>query len=587
MKAFSLNNRFATLIIIQLFTLSSCSYQTADDKIHKIRNDSITLLEAQAAALNTTDPDSAEKIILQLITIYDSIGNYRGVIDKYSGLSELYQYRKHDDIAALQALTNAFLVSARHPEEKLDNPYLFIDGGNLLFRNGLFEQAIEIYRETYNMALKSEAFHPKQLAINNIGLSYTELAKHDSALKYYKLSQELIPDSNDLLQAQTRIMQSEELIKLKRFNETEPLLRHASQVLRTYQTDSLDHKIIESEQFRAMYYKLMARKAAVQARVEQYAQQHERVNKLFGNTLQLAEKSGNLLFKGSLLLEMMQKPPLLPENLMPYYADTLMLIARQANNSALQLKTALLMYTVYMDKKDQTQALLWKQKADEIRNEAEGFSDETRFHENLIQSSSILLLSLSSTRESRDNYRLTTHRQALLILLLLALLVGAGAALVLKGKLRKTNLRLAERTSQVIRLELSDTNADSKAYYRNTRLVEQFESLMEELNYYTHKEITLAEIAALLKTNQTYLSQAINQHYGINFKEVINQLRVKTACRLLMSDFSSKYTMESLAGEVGFNSTSAFYSSFKKYTGVSPVEYRRINIPITKMASGT
>ena len=564
---------FVIFLLLHVFT--SCRPKT--DQVAR-RNHTIQIhaLEQSALKLSQTDPDSAEKVMLLLIDIFDSIGDHRGVIDYYSGLSELYQYSKHDDIASLQALTNAFLVSARHPEEKNDNPYLFINGGNLLYRNGLFGQAIDIYRGTC-LAMGSGGFHPKVLAFNNIGLSFAALGQHDSALNYYKLAQQFIPDSIDLLQAQARILQSEALFKLERYREINPLLLQAGQVLDTYRSDSLKHKIVNPEHFNAMFYKFSAKKSALQARLQHYDQQPRQAMESFITATGMAKATGNMLFRGNLMLDMLQQTDILPDKLIPIYADSIEQIADSENDPVMKLKTARLLHTFYSHIHDDKHSAFWKQKAEDIQMHNDSIKrGESEFHENLIQSSSLLLLSLYNTRESRDNYRSITHRQTLLILLLSLLLLGSGLAFVLKEKLRKTKLKLAERTSEVTRLELGVKTPDAGGSERNSRLAYEFETLMEQQLLYTNKDISLSELATKLSTNHSYLSKAINTHYGMNFKEVLNQFRVKAACRLLMSDFTNKFTMESISGEVGFNSTSSFYSSFKKYTGVSPLEYRKL-----------
>jgi AraC-like DNA-binding protein len=70
------------------------------------------------------------------------------------------------------------------------------------------------------------------------------------------------------------------------------------------------------------------------------------------------------------------------------------------------------------------------------------------------------------------------------------------------------------------------------------------------------------------------LSAFINQEYGKNFNELINEYRLDYLEELLQSkpDYF-QYTMEALGNMVGFNSRSAFIQAVKKKTGKPPVEH--------------
>jgi AraC-like DNA-binding protein len=65
----------------------------------------------------------------------------------------------------------------------------------------------------------------------------------------------------------------------------------------------------------------------------------------------------------------------------------------------------------------------------------------------------------------------------------------------------------------------------------------------------------------------------------MNFFDFINQYRVEEAKKLL-ADVETKRSILDIALMVGFNSTSTFYTAFKKFTGDSPVKFRKMNVPI-------
>jgi AraC-like DNA-binding protein len=59
----------------------------------------------------------------------------------------------------------------------------------------------------------------------------------------------------------------------------------------------------------------------------------------------------------------------------------------------------------------------------------------------------------------------------------------------------------------------------------------------------------------------------------MNFNTFVNTYRVEEVKRLLV-DYPEKTVLQ-IAHEAGFNSKSSFYDSFTRFTGLTPVEYRK------------
>ncbi|MEZ4857244.1 MAG: AraC family transcriptional regulator [Flavobacteriaceae bacterium] len=92
---------------------------------------------------------------------------------------------------------------------------------------------------------------------------------------------------------------------------------------------------------------------------------------------------------------------------------------------------------------------------------------------------------------------------------------------------------------------------------------------------YIDPSISLSSVAECFELSEGYLSRLINKNTGLNFPNYINNLRVNEAQRLLKDPSYQNYTIVAIGLESGFNSRSAFYSSFKNHTGVIPSEYRK------------
>jgi AraC-like DNA-binding protein len=92
---------------------------------------------------------------------------------------------------------------------------------------------------------------------------------------------------------------------------------------------------------------------------------------------------------------------------------------------------------------------------------------------------------------------------------------------------------------------------------------------------YLEPELTLEQLASKLSLKPRVLSQAINEILGQNFYDFINRYRIEEASRLLTNPSDEKITILEVLYEVGFNSKSSFNTLFKKYTGLTPTEFRK------------
>jgi AraC-like DNA-binding protein len=70
------------------------------------------------------------------------------------------------------------------------------------------------------------------------------------------------------------------------------------------------------------------------------------------------------------------------------------------------------------------------------------------------------------------------------------------------------------------------------------------------------------------------LSQVINEQFSSNFNDFINSYRVEDAKKMLMDPEGRNFTIASIAYDSGFNTLSAFNVAFKKFTGVTPSQFR-------------
>ena len=98
--------------------------------------------------------------------------------------------------------------------------------------------------------------------------------------------------------------------------------------------------------------------------------------------------------------------------------------------------------------------------------------------------------------------------------------------------------------------------------------------LFEKEHVYLNPRLRLSELAMVLGTNRTYLSQYFNQNCESTFYDFVNDYRIHHAKLLL---HSTDDTLETIAMNSGFNSLSTFRRAFVQREGMSPIEFRASN----------
>lgn len=107
-----------------------------------------------------------------------------------------------------------------------------------------------------------------------------------------------------------------------------------------------------------------------------------------------------------------------------------------------------------------------------------------------------------------------------------------------------------------------------------SEVIKTFEKHVFTEKKFLDNTLSLETIADELGVNSSYLSRLINEELDTGFSNYINRLRVEEAKVCLTNPEFKNYNLVSIGLEAGFNSKSAFYSAFKKFTGKTPSEYK-------------
>ncbi len=92
---------------------------------------------------------------------------------------------------------------------------------------------------------------------------------------------------------------------------------------------------------------------------------------------------------------------------------------------------------------------------------------------------------------------------------------------------------------------------------------------------YLDADFSLPELADKLDIPSHYLSRVINEQFGVNFFDFINQYRVEEVKSKIGNPEFKNFSLLGIAFDSGFNTKSAFNRVFKKITGVTPSEYKK------------
>jgi len=134
---------------------------------------------------------------------------------------------------------------------------------------------------------------------------------------------------------------------------------------------------------------------------------------------------------------------------------------------------------------------------------------------------------------------------------------------------KKNNEDPTKETPKYTNKKISEELADS--------FVSKLERLMNSEELYKNPNLKLSDLAAKMNMSAHQLSQLLNDNLGKSFSTYINEYRISEACQKIES--GSFLKIEEIGYEVGFNSKSTFFSTFKKIKNTTPLLYKQSQIP--------
>lgn len=119
--------------------------------------------------------------------------------------------------------------------------------------------------------------------------------------------------------------------------------------------------------------------------------------------------------------------------------------------------------------------------------------------------------------------------------------------------------------------EIVETFSESMFHHTPTKSSEIIKKAISYISEYFHTNMTLADVANHVHLHPCYFSTLFKQSTGSSFKEYMNMVRIEESKRLLTN---TDFSIIDIAIAVGFEDQSYFSKVFRKYTGMTPKQFR-------------
>ena len=182
----------------------------------------------------------------------------------------------------------------------------------------------------------------------------------------------------------------------------------------------------------------------------------------------------------------------------------------------------------------------------------------------------ILLLGIYfSSLESMETYRFVLHFLSDSMWFIIAF--GGLTIGILTLSLPKV-FSIVELNKGATQIKVDESPAKANQS-KNKEQLNRILRFMEAEKPYLDSKITLSGLADKLDMSSHNLSRIINEEFGKNFNDFINEYRIKEFKKIILAGEHPNLTLLSYGYMVGFNSKTSFNRSFKRITGQTPSDF--------------
>ncbi|MDU0201127.1 helix-turn-helix domain-containing protein [Paenibacillus sp. MAH-36] len=118
--------------------------------------------------------------------------------------------------------------------------------------------------------------------------------------------------------------------------------------------------------------------------------------------------------------------------------------------------------------------------------------------------------------------------------------------------------------------QASKRMADIREVRSSHAVMRQIRSYVE--THYADPELSLTSLSEQFQLHASQISRAFKEEFGEKFVDYLVKIRMEQAQHLLQI---SRYSVQEIGVQVGYTHAISFIRAFKKYTGVTPGDYRK------------
>lgn len=192
-------------------------------------------------------------------------------------------------------------------------------------------------------------------------------------------------------------------------------------------------------------------------------------------------------------------------------------------------------------------------------------------------------LKIEEDRARQLLYRQTQQRYVIFAIIII-LIITIFFIVIIWQKNRRLHANSKILYDKYQKLLAADSAGAERKYSKSNlnesqkeNLIARIKEVLENPENICRQDFSSKELAKMTDSNTTYVSQAINETYGVSFSTLLGNYRIKEACRQINeSSRFDQLTIEGIANSVGFKSRTAFLNAFKREVGLSPSEYIKL-----------
>ena len=126
---------------------------------------------------------------------------------------------------------------------------------------------------------------------------------------------------------------------------------------------------------------------------------------------------------------------------------------------------------------------------------------------------------------------------------------------------------------------------EKKADYRSLLSPKMMDKMQEQImniivfqKKFRDKDYSAKKLAYEIGTNTRYISAVVNNRFHMNYTQFVNKQRIDEAMGVLVDKRYQDLRIEDVGDMVGFANRQSFYSSFYRFNGITPRQYRLDNL---------